>query len=325
MKFSFVIPVYNVEKYIEKCLSSILNQSYQDFEIIIIDDSSPDRSIEIIKNKFQDPRIQIFSKPNGGLSSARNYGLPKAKGEYIWFVDSDDHLSDNDALLKIFNTIIANQYPEIVIFNNTVVFEDNKKNGWENINAPSNTKVLSGAQYIAEYKILPINAWTQCYRRDFLIENHFKFTEQMYFEDIYLNLDIYKKAKKVIGINYSLLNYLKRENSIMTGGFNLVHLNSQIKVLNKFNFFIKNNELDKDYLNNRIQYEYQFLKKIFTSAYNPNNRNFEKIDNIAIPVTKKDSIAVKLEKKLFRYFPNFTLKKTYIFDYIERIEKKVKK
>ncbi len=88
---SVVIPVYNVEQYIEEALKSVLSQSYTNLEIIIVDDESPDQSIELIKNTFDDSRIQIIEQKNRGLAGARNTGIRHAKGEYVAFLDSDDH------------------------------------------------------------------------------------------------------------------------------------------------------------------------------------------------------------------------------------------
>lgn len=92
---SVVIPVYNVEQYIEEALTSVLNQRYKNLEIIIVDDQSPDQSIELIKSNFDDPRIQIIEQKNRGLAGARNTGIRHAKGRYVAFLDSDDHWQDN--------------------------------------------------------------------------------------------------------------------------------------------------------------------------------------------------------------------------------------
>ena len=90
---SIVIPVYNVEKYLEKCLQSVQNQTYNHFEVILVNDGSTDSSLSICE-KFvnQDKRFSVFSKENGGMSSARNFGIKKAKGSFITFVDSDDYI-----------------------------------------------------------------------------------------------------------------------------------------------------------------------------------------------------------------------------------------
>ena len=104
-KISIIVPVYKVEAYLERCIGSILKQDYQDYELLLIDDGSPDKCGEMCDAaQKKDPRIKSFHKKNGGLSSARNYGLDKAEGEYITFVDSDDYISNNylSYLLSLF-------------------------------------------------------------------------------------------------------------------------------------------------------------------------------------------------------------------------------
>ena len=92
MKFSIVIPVYNVEGYIEKCLNSIKIQTYSNFEVIIVNDGSPDNSEKKIKTFLKDKRFKYYKKENGGLSDARNYGIKYTTGDYLLFVDSDDYI-----------------------------------------------------------------------------------------------------------------------------------------------------------------------------------------------------------------------------------------
>ena len=101
MLFSIIVPVYKVEDYIEKCIDSILLQSYTDFELILIDDGSPDKCPLICDQyKERDSRVKVIHKQNGGLSSARNAGLKVAKGEYILFLDSDDFFISGNVLEK---------------------------------------------------------------------------------------------------------------------------------------------------------------------------------------------------------------------------------
>ena len=96
VKFSIIIPVYKVEEYLEKCIKSVLNQTYKNFELILVDDGSPDKCPLICDNYAKiDSRVFVIHKQNGGVSSARNEGIKVAKGEYIWFVDSDDFVEEN--------------------------------------------------------------------------------------------------------------------------------------------------------------------------------------------------------------------------------------
>jgi len=95
MRLSFVVPVYNVEAYIERCISSLLHQDINDYEIVIVNDGSKDRSIEIVRQKFSSEKIIIVEQENRGPSAARNLGISIARGEYLWFIDSDDYIEEN--------------------------------------------------------------------------------------------------------------------------------------------------------------------------------------------------------------------------------------
>lgn len=121
---SIIVPVYNVENYIFKCLSSIINQSYKNLEILIVDDGSEDNSINIAKELI-DGRCVILKKENGGLSSARNYGLKRATGSYIMFVDSDDWLEKN--AIELLLTNIKKNNADIVQGEAIYFYENHKK------------------------------------------------------------------------------------------------------------------------------------------------------------------------------------------------------
>jgi len=124
IKVSVIVPVYNVEKYIVKCISSIVNQKLKDIEIIVVNDGTKDNSIKLIKENFTDDRIKIFNKKNGGAASAKNYGIKKAKGEFIFFVDADDFI--DECLLEMYNTALKEK-TDLVICDYYKYFEDNTK------------------------------------------------------------------------------------------------------------------------------------------------------------------------------------------------------
>lgn len=319
---SIILPVYNVEKYILRCVSSILSQTFSDFELLIIDDGSPDNSISLIENNFQDERIKILSKKNGGLSDARNYGLQHAKGDYVWFFDSDDYIEDCNALLKLQQTILkTNKKTEIIVFNMDVVFENSNRANFTVENAPENSEMLTGFKYIEMYKAFPYNAPTQCYKKSFLIENHFYFTKGLYFEDIYLNLDIYKQCKFVIGIKENLYVYVRRDNSITNSISNENHFISQAKVLQKFNIFLKNQFLPLEYLSDRMQLEYGRTKVYYKKAFKNLPEASSILKNIGIPKIKNELMAEKLEKKVFYHFPLFVLNNRVLFGKLGSLEK----
>lgn len=319
--YSVIIPVYNVEKYIQRCLDSVLSQSFLDFEVIIVDDESPDNSIAIINNNFNDKRIKILSKKNGGLSDARNFGLEHAKGKYVWFIDSDDYITEIDALQKIYKSILANEKPEIVVFNTKVIFENITREDIVIYNTSLDPETFSGFDYIKIYDVFPFNAWTQCYYKDFLTNNNFKFTKNLYYEDIYLNLDVYKKAKKVVGINEVLYTYFRRENSITSMAINENHLLSQMKVFKKVYDFYIQKDTPKKYFRERLLIEYDRTKTHYNKKFSGINYNI--LRDIKIPSENYESISKKLEKVLFSYFPLFILKNQVLFRKMNSLENRL--
>lgn len=124
-KFSFIVPVYKVEAYIKKCVESILNQTYTNFEVILVDDGSPDSCPQICDEyEKKDSRVKVIHKQNGGLVSARNAGVAEATGEYVCYVDGDDWISEN-YLAHIMDKAIEKHNPDLVIFGIQKVFRDN--------------------------------------------------------------------------------------------------------------------------------------------------------------------------------------------------------
>lgn len=224
-KVSVIIPVYNVEKYIEKCLESVLNQTLKKIEIICINDGSRDKSMEIVYDKAQkDNRIVIVEKENGGLSSARNAGLEKATGEYVLFLDSDDTLVLN-ALEILYDKAHHNQLDNIY-FGATTIYESIRvkimhyrryhKYYHRQCIYPD---ALSGPEMfhkLVANKEYRMSACLQMPRRQFLIDNDFRFYEGILHEDNLFSIQVILAASKVMVVNEALYIRLMRAGSIMT-------------------------------------------------------------------------------------------------------------
>ena len=206
-KFSIIIPVYNVEKYLEKCLDSIKNQTYKDYEVIIVNDGTKDNSMDIAK-KYD---FKIINQKNQGLSAARNTGVKNATGAYLLFVDSDDYLEKD--LLKELNKSLKNN-PDLVRFQIKEIYEDGKE-----INYPEeefqNKSGVEAFSIISKYHFVE-NAWAYLYKKTFYEKNKFKFKEGTIHEDFGIVPLIIMKANKVNSINYLGYNYLQRSGSIMS-------------------------------------------------------------------------------------------------------------
>lgn len=217
IKLSLVIPMYNVELYIEKCLNSCINQdlSSNEYEIIIVNDGSKDTSLsraEAIARKHNN--IKIISQENGGLSSARNTGLKNAKGEYIWFIDSDDWIEPN--VLKNLYQIASHNNLDILRFFWNIIDEKNKKYTDSSgiINTPIYNKTLSGIEYTKKVLGTVLYVPSFLYRKQFLIEHSFSFKEGITYEDVEFNTKVIPLASKIMSIPQIYYNYFQRNNSI---------------------------------------------------------------------------------------------------------------
>ncbi len=237
---SIIIPVYNVEKYIQKCLESVVNQSYSNIEIIIIDDGSLDKS-NLIYTEFAllDPRIQVHKKTNGGLSSARNLGIEKAVGKYIFFVDSDDYI-DSLSVEKLVGISEENGL-DMLRGRYTTCYDQSPKIYEEQ--KFIETKVQLGINYLNlnlkknSYKPM---AWLYFYKLEFLRNYKLKFKEGRLHEDEEFTLRALYYAKKVLDTNYNIYYYLIREESITTKKDKRKNIESLIKTTHElYSFFRK--------------------------------------------------------------------------------------
>lgn len=176
-KLSIIIPVYNVEKYLPKCLGSILEQPFKDLEVICVNDGSTDGSLDVLqKIKKNDDRVVIIDKKNEGSGIARNIGLSTAQGEYVYFIDSDDWLEAN-VLAKIIAKADELQ-TDILVFGGLSYYNGKGQNGAYSKNKLPKKyfgKVVSAKDIKKDIFKFPSTAWTKLYRRSFLIKNEIKF------------------------------------------------------------------------------------------------------------------------------------------------------
>ena len=202
---SVIIPVYNVEEYIEKCLNSVVNQTYKKIEIIIIDDGTQDGAGKICDDYAKkDNRIKVIHQNNRGLSAARNVGIDKAKGKYIAFIDSDDYVNEKYIELLLAD-IVENNADISVCGYNDVTPAKKLRTGEE-----------SCCYLLSKQLDLDIVAWNKIYRRDLFIENDIRYPEGRLHEDNLTTYKLYSRARKVSYISESLYNYVIREGSITT-------------------------------------------------------------------------------------------------------------
>ncbi len=223
-KLSIIVPVYGVEKYIDKCLNSLVKQSLKEIEIIVVNDGTKDNSQKIVDKyvkKYPD-KIKSYIKENGGQGSARNYGLKKASGEYIGYVDSDDFV-EKDMYKKLYNKAKENNY-DIVVCGNYNVSEDYQN---KNIDAFINN-YNTDLENIFFGKMA---VWNKIYKRDILIKNKLEFKEKVWYEDLAFTLKAIMNSNTFAFIDEPLYDYLIREGSTMNNS----NVQRNLEILDAFN------------------------------------------------------------------------------------------
>lgn len=216
-QISIIVPIYNIQQWLDRCIKSVLNQDFKDFELILVNDGSTDDSAQVCKKYItKDSRIIFLNKKNGGLSDARNYGLKYANGKYIVFIDGDDYVS-SDYLSVLIKSIEYSQ-AEVAICEYNLVSEDGKIIKSQILNEPDDFSIINGKTLIKySYKnggVVNIVAWNKIYRRE-LFDN-VKFAKGRFYEDEYLLVPMFWKINKISLVRKSLYNYVQRSNSIMS-------------------------------------------------------------------------------------------------------------
>ena len=273
IKYSFIVPVYNTEKYLKKCLDSLVNQTYKDFEIIVVNDGSTDKSSSII-SKYQKKykNIIVINKENEGLSMARNRGVQKSSGKYIIFVDSDDYVSNK--LLEEVDKKIDDS--DILRFQIATEDEEYTKineyheEGFESMCGYDAFRYLSSYHFVEP-------AWCYVIRKNYYIENKFSFKKGVYHEDFGLIPYVIYKARKVKSIDYIGYHYVQRNGSIMNNNDYKKTVKKAFDMLEQYKtmrLFAKNinrkNNLDDyflSYISNSVIVKARELKKDEKKVY----------------------------------------------------------
>lgn len=274
---SIIIPVYNVEKYINKCLNSVFNQTYKNIEIIVVNDGSTDNCEKIILDNYKDEKRLIYiKKENGGLSSARNLGIEKSKGKYICFVDSDDWI-EKDYIEKMYNMIIKDD-SQICVCNMKYIFEDGKiKKRTPVIKEKEIVDNTTALNYLLEGKKYKFHAVNKMYQRSLFIDNNIRFELNKLYEDVFTTYKLFVCACKISLIPDFLYNYLQnRKGSILNTRFNekrfdILEAISEVSYNKYINKNVSKKSLQCFYITNIISifnYIYNLEKKERTVFYN---------------------------------------------------------
>lgn len=233
---SVIVPVYNVEDYIEKCIRSILNQTYTYFELLIINDGSKDNSFSLAKS-FRDRRIRVFDQENMGLSAARNKGLENAKGEYITFIDADDYVSNR--YLELLLKGILEYHTRMSVCEFKRVYENDIVEVKKEVQNPDYLKISQDVIFnhmFTSGAVKFVTSWGTLYHRS--LWEHLRFPEGRIHEDEFVFHRLYYQADYVVLVKEELYYYLQRKNSLVRRGGRFIPNGDRVfALLDRLHFF----------------------------------------------------------------------------------------
>lgn len=230
-KISIIVPVYKVEPYIHKCVDSILNQTFKDFEVILVDDGSPDNCGKICDEYAKkDERIKVIHKENRGLSSARNAGLDIARGEYIGFVDSDDYIESD--MYEILYNVIQNNQCDIVSCSSIIHYNDKIiVNGGHGLIIHSKEEAM---KTMLEGELYDEVVWVKLFKKSVI--GNIRFQIGRIYEDTSFTYRVIDRTKKVATIGEAKYNYIKHENSIMSNAIKDIKIDAVLAYEEMYRF-----------------------------------------------------------------------------------------
>jgi len=257
MQFSIIIPVYNGEKYIKRCLDSLKNQTYKNIEIIVIDDGSTDNTKKIIaKVAIDDSRIKYYYKENNGVSAARNFGIEKASGDYITFVDADDYISE-DYCEYAHKTLVDNNL-DVIVMNYYYTYDNKRTIGIKEFDSNSFVSSLFSSDGIMGY------VFNKFYKKNIIKSVRFDESIKIY-EDLLFNVYLSNSVKRFTIVEAPLYYYIQNPNSVMHTKFSKDK--TRFEAYKKIISFM----IEKKYTNNMIvDIMYKYLWDFYrtTALYN---------------------------------------------------------
>lgn len=261
-KISIIIPVYNGERYIEKCLDSIKNQTFKDYEVLIINDGSKDNTKKLIEKYLNDKRFKLFNRTNHGIGASRNFGLDESSGEYICFIDSDDYV-DKKYLEKLYNKILKENL-DIVVCNYIELNEESNIEKKVKIKAFDNTTIDKNPELLLSINKSP---WNKIYRKS-ILEN-IKFPTDLKYEDTeFLCKALYNSKNGYVDeyLNYYVIHTNSETTTMDKRVFDILYIIDNIR-----KFYENSNDYIKEYIDKMtlqilttytIQQRYQKDKKL---------------------------------------------------------------
>jgi len=259
--YSVIIPVYNVEEYLDQCIKSVLNQTFVDYEVILVDDGSTDscsKMCDEYEKKYS--KVKTIHKKNGGLSSARNEGIKKSKGNYILFLDSDDYWETQNDLLNLHLIIEKSNDADIIVFASKHLYPDGKifndSRKWNNHYYASCIDTIE--ELIRKGHIIG-SACTNAIKRNFLINNNLYFVEGLKSEDIEWVFRVSSLLPSYYYYDSHFYIYRQKRKGSITNTIDLAHIKQYLSIIRNY---CNNNRVDlavKTVFYNHVSYQYSLL------------------------------------------------------------------
>ena len=289
-KISIIIPVYNVGKYLDKNIESLLNQTYTNFEAVYVDDGSTDDSLSIIKKyASKDKRIKVIHIDNHGVSHARNTGLDAVTGDYVTFVDGDDYV-DKD-YLEYLISLVENDDLEIGIVLEHHINDDMTQPKKNYIDVRENIKIIEDIYLNRIFMAV----WNKIYNRKFLNKNNIRFDEKIWYaEGMHFNIQCLSNVKKVATGNKKVYHYISNPNSAMRKSFNIKNEKCALESLDLQRNILKN----KGFKCDSIEYHYMMVEYMIYKGILANNLievNKKDMKNSIKEIRKRTFIPFKLD------------------------------
>lgn len=293
---SVIIPVYNVEKYLSKCIESIIQQTYINLEIILINDGSTDRSLSICESyKRLDTRIKLINKSNGGLSDARNMGLKHATGEYIYFIDSDDWCEENT--IETLYLAISRSNSDICICSYSIDYVNEKYSLIREIDNQvfiSEDNIRQSIYHLDKKGMLNV-VWNKLYKKNIILNNHLLFEiDGMPGEDLLFNVEYFKNITSICFIKDVLYHYIRQDEVTLVSKYN-EDLYNQVIRFNKArkSLYEHYNMLEGEFIE---VYKMSYIDYIFSCI-----SNIYRSDKVSFNVKIEQLKLIKQNKEFVNY------------------------
>lgn len=312
---SIIVPVYNIQNYIDKCIQSILSQNYTDYELILVDDGSTDNSGKICDKYLINEHVKVYHKKNGGLSDARNYGIEKSNGKYLMFIDGDDFLYNNECLEKL-NDCIDKNNADVIQYKMVYYYDRNDKLIFQKNLEKLDGSVIENLSLLNSNGQVSVSACDKIVKSEIIKDKNLYFEKGLLSEDLKWSYIVYLNINNIESLNENIYVYRQqRLNSISTikGKKNVHDLYEIIKYWLNYEY---ENDTQKHLYYNMISYWYLILRVKYNNKYYSDDMRiyFKKMDKEILLYHNNCKVnkAYKLSK-ILGYRLTIYAMKTYIF------------